>query len=217
MARMKVMQGKAVSAVRRGIQQVATATGAAPAQATAVRPGQPRKTEKREAPAAPPPKSATELASALEADPVWALSSATSEGVDTVSALASDVQWWHPSRLPAAEVAQSASSVQLFVQHVTLHSIAINVTFVRDTSVATTGPAAATVSGGMSMLTSPISTTLGALGVMALSLNRAPVRLNGLELVNVLAGPSELVTRISQHYVSAALTEVYKVKGWNDA
>jgi hypothetical protein len=127
-----------------------------------------------------------------------------SEKADTVSALAADVHWWWPSRLPVQDIMNESSDVRIYVQHLVLHSIAANVSFVRDMSIVSQSSPTAS-------LTSPISVAMNAIGVVALSWNRAPLRLNGLELVNVLAGQNDLTQRVMQHYISAGLAEVYKV------
>ena len=153
----------------------------------------------------------------------------SSETVDTVTSLSSDVQWWWPARDPLASEghgggggAGRSSALQLFLQHLVLHGIALNVTFTRDPLGSSGGSrqgggegggssSNSGSSGGGNWLTSPLLATLNALGAMTLSLNRAPIRLNGLEVVNVLAGPHDLAARVAQHYVSAGLAEVYKV------
>lgn len=143
-----------------------------------------------------------------------------SDSVDTIAALAVDTQWWWPSRLPAADVREPPVTPQLFVQHMVLNSIALNLSFMPDPLGSSIGAAARGSSPSSSsssslsssaLMTEPLSVALNALGVMTLSLNRAPVRLNGLELINVLAGPRDLSSRVAQHYLSSALSEVYKV------
>lgn len=141
------------------------------------------------------------------------ISSGLGGGIDTIASLASDTQWWWPSRMPASDVREPTSSSHLFMQHMVLNSIAFNLSFVRDTVTATGNNLTENENNisGTSMLTSPLTVTLNAIGVIALSLNRAPVRLNGLELVNVLAGPNDLSDRVMAHYISSALSELYKV------
>lgn len=130
----------------------------------------------------------------------------TSAAADSVSVLAADAQWWWPGRLPSADLRQRPAALQLFVEHLLINPLAVNVSFVRNATAAAAGAAGDAEGGG-----GALGTALRALGVMALSLNRAPVRLNGLELINVLAGSSDLSTRVAQHYVSAGLAEMYKV------
>jgi len=106
--------------------------------------------------------------------------------------------------------ASSQGGPQLYLEHVVLHALAANVSFARD-PLCVQESAAASRSLTRSVLVSPLTVTLNALGVMALSLNRVPLRLNGLEMVNVMAGRSDLAARLGQHYVSCALSEAYKL------
>lgn len=127
-----------------------------------------------------------------------------SEVADTLGVLVSDVHWWWPSRLDESEIRQDDSPHQLYMQRIVLHAISSRVSFLRD-------PLCVQEASSSGSLTSPISVVLNALGLMALSLNDVPLKLNGLELVNVLAGNQDLGQRIAQHYVSSGLSEVYKV------
>jgi len=66
------------------------------------------------------------------------------------------------------------------------------------------GGAAAAAGGGI--LNQAVSVSLGALGSMLSSLTRAPIRLAGLELVNVLASGPEIGSRLGAHYMSASFS-----------
>jgi hypothetical protein len=180
------------------------------------------------------------VASAAAEGGAGELGALSSAAADTVIALSSDVHWWWGGSGGVTSAAGAASAgagagaassggagsaggsgdyisfassqggPQLYLEHVVLHALAANVSFARD-PLCVQESAAASRSLTRSVLVSPLTVTLNALGVMALSLNRVPLRLNGLEMVNVMAGRSDLAARLGQHYVSCALSEAYKL------
>lgn len=139
-----------------------------------------------------------------------------SAAADSVTALSADAQWWWPGRMPPGDLEPREAAVQLFIEHLLLNPLALNVSFTRNATSADNLRVDELDGSSLALRRSgdgsgPLAIAFRALGVMALSLNRAPVRMNGLELVNVLAGSEQLSTRIAQHYISAGLAEVYKV------
>ena len=114
----------------------------------------------------------------------------------------------------------------LYLKHLVLNAISANVSLSAFTSTATS-PAAAGATGASSP-TAPMpysdpspstpdapstasfqhamTVSMGALGGMFSSFTRAPIRLNGLELVNVLASPGEVASRLGAHYVAGSFS-----------
>lgn len=200
LARLKSMQHRAAVAVRhgagtlaRGLRSIADGGPVVPARATTR-----TRITKRSAPT---------TTFTLDAAPVTY--GMASEVADTASALADDIQWWWPRQLAPerAGATPQQRQLQLYVQHMRLPSLAVNVSFMRDPAAAAAGYMLAS----RNHVTAALAATLSAISIMAISTKRAPLRLNGLELVNVLATSTDLRDRVAQHYVSAALAELYKI------
>ena len=136
--------------------------------------------------------------------------------------------WWSPTALPSHTLVSPPADIQLFIAHLVLHSIALNVSLAGTDRVAKASPLSPSsppsprkrggrqsdfdeLSGGAggrgrasalarAAFSTTVNTTLAALGSAALSFQHAPIRLRGLELLNVLAPPAAVVARLGAHY-----------------
>ena len=126
------------------------------------------------------------------------------------ASLVSNATWWWPVQQLVAHNGlggSERSKRQIYLENLSLGSFRVNVSFQpgETTSVLLSNDRADVT---------PLQRRLaGALSAMsgALSLQRAPLRLAGLEMINVLAAPAVLQERIAQHYIATAASEAYKL------
>ena len=121
------------------------------------------------------------------------------QGADTGIFDRAPVKWWQEGHPGSSE--GSTASTRYFFDELQLNALCINLSFRRV-------PAA--VDQSFSLI-SPVTLTLNALGMVAMSVERSPLRLSGLKLTQVLQTRTGLVSRIVRHYRNQGLQELYKV------
>lgn len=121
------------------------------------------------------------------------------DGADTGIFDRAPVRWWQEGSPGSSE--GSTASTRYFFDELQLNALCINLSFRRV-------PAA--VDQSFSLI-SPVTLTLNALGMVAMSVERSPLRMSGLKLTQVLQTRTGLVSRIVRHYRNQGLQELYKV------
>lgn len=164
----------------------------------------------------------------------------SSANVDTLTPLLSVLSWWKPEHLSTINASHGNATMLFHIGTLIIHPVALQLSLRRESSkeAPTKGGNVSTtpthsretdtaqhssqlvrrsrakkgiVTSSFSLVTSPIFSTLNAVSIMALSLDKSSIFLMPLQLGNILSSPDELTGRIISHYVSAALAEVYKI------
>ena len=103
------------------------------------------------------------------------------------------VRWWQQGHPGSSE--GSTASTRYFFQELQFNALCLNVSFRRVPSA---------VDQSLTLI-SPVTLTLNALGMVAMSVERSPLRLSGLKMSQVLQTRTGLVSRVVRHYRNQGL------------